>query len=68
MLVAFFFKVNVMNKLIPENTPVRTVQQIIDEAKALGLRVVHRPDPVKTNVVSLEHHRAMQAYTSPEAA
>lgn len=68
MQVAFFFKVNVMNKLIPENTPVRTVQQIIDEAKALGLRVVHRPDPVKTNVVSLEQRRAMQAYTSPEAA
>lgn len=68
MLVAFFFKVNVMNKLIPENTPVRTVQQIIDDAKALGLRVVHRPDPVKTNVVSLEQRRTMQAYTSPEAA
>ena len=68
MLVAFFFKVNVMNKLIPENTPVRTVQQIIDEAKALGLRVVHRPDPVKTNVITLDDRKVMSAHTSPEVA
>lgn len=57
-----------MNKQIPENTPVRTLQTIVDEAKALGLRVVHRPDPVKTNVVSLDEHRVMSAHTSPEAA
>ena len=57
-----------MNFQIAENTDVRTVQSIVDEAKALGLRVVHRPDPVKTNVVSLEAHRQMMAHVSPEAA
>jgi hypothetical protein len=57
-----------MNKQIPENTPVRTVQTIVDEAKALGMRVVHRPDPVKTKVVKLDEHRVMAAHTSPEAA
>lgn len=57
-----------MNFQIAENTNIRTVQTIVDEAKALGLRIVHRPDPPKTNVVSLEAHRQMMAYTSPECA
>lgn len=57
-----------MNKQISENTDVRTVQTMINEAIALGLRVVHRPDPVNTNVVSLEDRRQMMAHTSPEAA
>jgi len=57
-----------MNKQISENTDVRTVQTMINEAIALGLRVVHRPDSVKTNVVSLENRRQMMAHTSPEAA
>lgn len=57
-----------MQTKIPENTPVRTIQTLVDEAKALGLRVVHRPEPPKTNVVLLEQHRVMNAFVSPEAA
>ena len=57
-----------MNMEISENTDLRTVETLINEAKSIGLRVVHRPDPVKTNVVSLDDRRVMQAHTSPEAA
>lgn len=57
-----------MNMTISENTDLRTVEHLINEAKSLGLRVVHRPDPVKSNVVSLDERRVMQAHTSPEAA
>ncbi|HEY0842436.1 hypothetical protein [Methylotenera sp.] len=57
-----------MNLQIAENTDVSTVQTMINEAIALGLRVVHRPDSVNTNVVSLEDRRQMMAHTSPEAA
>ncbi len=64
-----------MIKKIPENTPIRTVQTLIDEAKLLGLRVVHRPDqpesdtePTESNVISLEAYRIMNAFVSPEAA
>jgi len=57
-----------MNLQIAENTNICTVQTIVEEAKALGLRVVHRPDKPKTNVVSLEAHRQMMTYTSPECA
>jgi hypothetical protein len=57
-----------MNKQIAENTDVRTVQTMINEAIALGLRVVHRPEPVKSNVVSLDARRQMMAHTSPEVA
>lgn len=40
---------------LSENTNVRTVQHIIDEAKALGLRVVHRPDNLHTgNIIDLK--------------
>lgn len=53
---------------IAENTDIRTVQTMIDEAKALGLRVIHRPEQAKSNVVSLEARRQMMAHTSPEAA
>lgn len=57
-----------MNIVISENTDLRTVETLINEAKSLGLRVVHRPDQVKSNVVSLDDRRVMQANTSPEAA
>lgn len=57
-----------MNLHIAENTPISIVQKIFDDAKARGLRIEHRPDPVKTNVVSLEERRQMMAHTSPEAA
>ena len=40
----------------------------VAQIKRAGLRIVHRPDPVKTNVVSLEDKRVMDAHTSPEAA
>jgi hypothetical protein len=33
-----------------------------------GLRLVHKPDAQKTNVVSLDDRRVMAAHTSPEAA
>lgn len=57
-----------MNTKISENIDLRTVETLINEAKSLGLRVVHRPDPVKSNVVSLDDRRVMLAHTSPEAA
>lgn len=60
-----------MQTTISENTPVRTVQTLIDEAKSLGLRVVHRPDQSKSNVVSIQQaaeERRMQMCASPEAA
>lgn len=57
-----------MNIVISENTDLRTVETLINEAKSLGLRVVHRPDPVKSNVVSLDDRRVMLANTSPEVA
>jgi len=53
---------------IAENTSIRTVQTIIDEAKALGLRVAHKPEPKKSNVVSLEARRQMMANVSAECA
>lgn len=40
----------------------------VAQIKRAGLRIVHRPDPVKSNVVSLEDKRVMDAHTSPEAA
>ena len=40
----------------------------VENIKRAGLRLVHRPDPVNTNVVSLEEHRVMASHTSPEAA
>lgn len=36
--------------------------------KGAGLRLVSRPDPVKTNVISFDERRIMSAHTSPEAA
>lgn len=60
-----------MQTTISENTPVRTVQTLVDEAKALGLRVVHRPEQAKSNVISIKEaaeQRRMQMCTSPEAA
>ena len=40
----------------------------IKNINAAGLRLVHKPDPVKTNIVSLDDRRIMSAFTSPEAA
>ncbi len=60
-----------MSTQISENTPIRTVQTLIDEAKAMGLRVVHRPEPKQSNVVRLwdeAETRRMQICASPEAA
>jgi hypothetical protein len=57
-----------MNTKISEHQEIRTVETLINEAKELGLRVVHRPDPIKTNVVSLDEHRVLSANTSPEVA
>lgn len=64
-----------MQTYIPENAPIRTVQTMIDEAKALGLRVTHRPDPKPSNVIQLSdadnnpsEHLRMQMCVSPEAA
>ncbi|MDP3322669.1 MAG: hypothetical protein Q8S71_03880 [Hydrogenophaga sp.] len=56
---------------ISENAPIRTVQMLIDEAKGMGLRVIHRPDPKPSNIVRLWDEpatRSMRMYTSPEAA
>jgi hypothetical protein len=58
-----------MNTQLSENTDIRTIQTIIDEAHAMGLRVVHKPD---SNVIDLlerqEARRVMLANTSVECA
>ena len=57
-----------MNFTIAENTPIRTIQTLITEAKTMGLRVVHRPTVKDSNVVSiLEARRVMLANVSAEA-
>jgi hypothetical protein len=59
-----------MNLAISENTDIRTVQTLIDEALALGLRVIYRPEPKPNNVVSLNsamEKRRMQICVSAEA-
>lgn len=45
----------------------RLTDKDVANIQKAGLRLVHRPD-VKTNVVSLDERRAMNAFTSPEAA
>jgi hypothetical protein len=60
-----------MNLKISENTSIRTIETLINEAKSLGLRVVHRPDSMKSNVVSMREaadQRRQQMCVSPEAA
>ncbi len=63
-----------MKTQISENTPIRTVQTIIDEAKAMGWRVVHRPDPAKAKVIDLAEakraaeERRQRMCVSPEVA
>ncbi len=63
-------KANIMKQQISENTDLRTVQTIIDEAIAQGFRVVHRPTVKSSNVVSLlarqEAKRVLMANVSPE--
>jgi hypothetical protein len=41
-----------------------------DIAKITGanLRLVHKPDAPKTNVINLEERRVLASHTSPEAA
>ena len=55
---------------LPENTNIRTIETIIQEAKQLGLRVVHKPDPKPSNVISLSEaaKQRQQMCVSPEAA
>jgi hypothetical protein len=60
-----------MNLKISENTSIRTIETLINEAKSLGLRVVHRPDSMKSNVISMREaadQRRQQMCVSPEAA
>ena len=59
-----------MHKIIQENTNIRTIETIISEAKALSLRVMHKPDPKPSNVIQLPAaaHERRQTHTSPEAA
>lgn len=40
----------------------------VAQIKDAGLRLVHRPDPIKSNVVSMDDRRVMASHTSPEAA
>lgn len=46
-----------MNLQIAENTDIRTVETLIKEALALGMRVVHHPDPKPrlSNVVAFSY-------------
>ena len=46
----------------------RLTDKDVRNIKAAGLRLVHRPDAPKSNVVSLDERRVMQSHTSPEAA
>jgi hypothetical protein len=46
----------------------RLTDEDVAQIKKAGLRIVSRPDPVKTNVVPLDERRVMAAHTSPEAA
>jgi hypothetical protein len=48
-----------MNTQLSESADILTIQTIIDEAHAMGLRVVHKPD-------ELEEMRVMNAHTSVE--
>jgi len=60
-----------MNMAISEKTDIRTIQTIVDEAKALGLRVVHKPDMKQRKVVNIREaaeQRRTQMCVSPEAA
>jgi len=60
-----------MNLAISEKTDIRTIQTVIDEAKALGLRVVHKPDPKQRKVINIREaaeQRRTQICVSPEAA
>lgn len=54
---------------IAENTDIAKVQKIVDDAIAMGWKVVHKPD---SNVINLEARkearRVMNACFSPEAA
>lgn len=59
-----------MSLQIAENTSMRTIETLINEAKALGLRVVHRPEPKPSNVVDILavlEKRRMQMCQSAEA-
>jgi len=56
-----------MNLAIADNTNLRTIETLINEAKALGMRVVYHPEQNTSNVVSLEAHRQMMANVSAEA-
>jgi hypothetical protein len=40
----------------------------VKNIKEAGLRVVCRPDPIKSNVVAIDDRRVMSAHTSPEVA
>ena len=33
-----------MNMKIEENTNIRTIQTLIDEARAIGMKVIHKPE------------------------
>lgn len=64
-----------MSLQIAENTSMRTIETLINEAKALGLRVVHKPkltlpEPKPSNVVDILavlEKRRMQMCQSAEA-
>lgn len=60
-----------MQTYISENTPMLTVETLINEAKSLGLRVVHRPEQKPSNMVKLwdeANTLRMQMCASLEAA
>lgn len=63
-----------MSLQIAENTSMRTIETLINEAKALGMRVVHKPktkqEPKPSNVVdiwTILEKRRMQMCQSAEA-
>jgi len=59
-----------MSLAIAENTNLRTIETLISEARALGMRVVHRPEQAKSNVINLDCAREklrMQMCASAEA-
>jgi len=58
-----------MNLAIADNTNLRTIETLINEAKALGMRVVYHPEQKPSNVVDISsamEKRRMQMCQSAE--
>jgi hypothetical protein len=55
-------------KLITKANSEALTNADVNKINKAGLRLVHKPDAPKSNLVSLDERRVMAAHTSPEAA